>query len=134
MATATNILIVEDDRDDVYLLTRQLQQAQIDDHVTWFSSGSDALTFLEQAEAPPLAIFLDLNLPGLNGMEVLEKIKDDRRLRSVPVIIMTGSINPSDLKRCRQLGAKDILAKPITLSSFIKTVAHIFPAIPESKR
>jgi CheY-like chemotaxis protein len=130
MPSSTTILIVEDDQNDSYLLARQLQQAQVDDNVTIVREGWQAFQFLEQAETLPLAIFLDLKLPGQSGIEILERLKKDPRYRSIAIIIMTGSIDPTELKKCRQLGASDILAKPITLSSFIKTVAHIVPAVP----
>ena len=130
MPSETTILIVEDDQHDSYLLARQLQQAQADDNVTIVRDGWQAFEFLEHAETLPLAIFLDLKLPGQSGLEILERLKKNPRYRSIAVIIMTGSIDPAELKKCRELDANDILAKPITLSSFIKTVAHILPVAP----
>ena len=126
-ASSTSILVVEDNADDSFMLTRQLQKAQIDDHATVIENGEAALNFLLKAERPPLAIFLDLRLPGLSGIELLKRVKQDSRLQSIPVIIMTGSTDPKHLDECTRLGATAFLEKPVALTTFIKTVAHLFP-------
>jgi CheY-like chemotaxis protein len=132
-AKSTNILVVEDDADDSFMLVRQLEKAQIDDHVTVIENGQKALTFLQAATDLPLCIFLDLRLPGLPGVELLEAIKADPRLQAIPVIIMTGSTNPHDVTECQRLGATGFLEKPIGLTDFIKTVAHLFPKASTSQ-
>jgi CheY-like chemotaxis protein len=102
---STKILVVEDDADDSFMLVRQLEKAQIDDHVMVIENGQKALTFLQAAAELPLCIFLDLRLPGLSGIELLEKVKSDPRLQAIPVIVMTGSSNPHDVAECEHLGA-----------------------------
>ncbi len=109
---------------------RQLEKAQIDDSVTVVENGLKALEFLAQAQQLPLAVFLDLRLPGLNGIEVLEKIRQDSRLKELPVVIMTGTGDPRDIDKCKSLGVTAFLEKPVGLSNFIKTVAHLFPRGP----
>ena len=127
-ARSMNILVVEDDADDTSLLRRQIATAQIDEHVTTVKSGEDALNYLlKKNEPPPLAIFLDLRLPGLSGIDLLKAVRQQPRLKEVPVIIMTGSTNPNDVKECERLGVTAFLPKPIRLSTFIKTVAYLFP-------
>jgi CheY-like chemotaxis protein len=126
-ATSTRILVVEDDANDSFMLLRQIEKAQIDDHVTVIRDGREAFDFLLKSSPPPLAVFLDLKLPGLNGIEFLEKLRQDTRLKSVPVIAMTGSMNPHDESECARLGATAYLQKPISLTIFIKTVSHMFP-------
>ena len=122
-----NILVVEDNADDSFLLIRQLQKAQIDDHVTVINNGQEALDFLLKTTQLPLALFLDLRLPLLSGVEILKKIRQDTRLKTMPVIIMTGSSDPKDLDECNCLGITAYLLKPIRLSTFIKVIAHLFP-------
>ena len=124
---STNILIVEDDADDSFMLIRQLEKAEIDDHVTVVDHGGKALELLTSGAALPLAIFLDLRLPGLSGIELLTKIREDPKLRELPVIVMTGSTDPKDVTECERLGVTAFLEKPVALTSFIKTVAHLFP-------
>jgi two-component system, response regulator len=123
----TPILVVEDNADDSFLLTRQLARAHFDDCVTVVSNGQDALDFLNHTMAIPLAIFLDLRLPGMSGIQLLEKIRQEPRLQAVPVIVMTGSADPRDVEECSRLGVTAYLPKPVSLTTFIKTVAHLFP-------
>jgi two-component system response regulator len=124
----TQILIVEDNEDDTLLLTRQIKKVLSDDQLTVIENGQEALDYLLKTDVAPLAIFLDLMLPGFSGIDILRRIRQEERYRQTPIIIMTGSVNPQDLQTCQELGASDYLAKPIGLKSFIKTIAHIFPA------
>jgi CheY-like chemotaxis protein len=128
------VLLVEDDANDSFLLTRQLAQAQIDDQVTVIGDGTAALDFLEKSKTLPIIIFLDLKLPGLSGIELLKEIRQEPRFQAIPVVVMTGSTNPKDIEECKKLGATEYLTKPISLRSFIKTVTHVFPAgsVPDS--
>jgi chemotaxis family two-component system response regulator Rcp1 len=125
----TQILVVEDNADDSFILTRQLAKAQIDDHVTVIEDGKKAFDFLLKAQPKPLAIFLDLHLHGLSGLQLLATIREESSIREVPVIIMTGSSDPKHEDECRRLGITAYLAKPVALTTFIKTVAHLFPKI-----
>jgi two-component system, response regulator len=124
----TPILVVEDNADDSFLLTRQLARAHFEDCVTVIGNGQDAFEYLQRSSTP-LAVFLDLRLPGMSGIELLEKIRQDDRLRSVPVIVMTGSLDPRDVETCDRLGITAYLPKPVGLSTFIKTVTHLFPEV-----
>ena len=120
-------MVVEDNADDSLMLLRRLKTAHLEDNVTVIADGAEALKFLMTADPLPLAVFLDLWLPGLTGIEVLEHVRQDQRLNQLPVIIMTGSINPNDEDRCRQLGAAEFLAKPVELGTFIKIITSLFP-------
>src|SRR5271170_2848894 len=118
----TRILIVEDDENDSLLLTRQLTKAQIDDHVTVIANGEDAFDFLLTTPHLPIAVFHDLRLEGgINGLELLEKIRSETRLKDVPVIIMTGSDNAKDMETGERLGVTAYLLKPVAITTFIKT-------------
>jgi CheY-like chemotaxis protein len=121
------ILVVEDNADDSFLLTRQLARAHFDDCVTVITNGQDAFDHLQHSDIP-LAVFLDLNLPGMSGLQLLEKIRADSRLHQVPVIVMTGSDDPGNVEECNRLSVTAYLAKPVGLTAFIKTVTHLFPS------
>ena len=125
---SATILLIEDDADDSFLLMRQLKQAEIDDHVTVIGNGKEALDFLVGAGSIPIIIFLDLKLPGMSGLQFLQKIRQEPRFHSIPVVVMTGSSNPKDVEECEKLGVTGYLSKPVSLRSFIKTVTHVFPA------
>jgi len=126
---STQILVIEDDANDSFLLEREIARACLEDHVTVIPDGRRALEYLEQTDTPPLAIFLDLYLPGMSGLHVLDRLRHNPKYKNVPVIVMTGSVNPNDLKECLRLGITSYLTKPVKLSNFIKTVAHIFPEV-----
>jgi len=126
---STQILVIEDDANDSFLLEREIARASLEDHVTIIPDGRQALAYLEETETPPLAIFLDLYLPGMNGVHVLDRLRRNPKYKNVPVIVMTGSADPNDLKECLRLGVTSYLSKPVKLSHFIKTVAHIFPKV-----
>lgn len=123
----TKLLVVEDNLNDSYLLTHQIARAEIYDCVTVIDNGKEALDFLLSASPPPLAVFLDLNLPGLGGIDLLKRIKKEPRLRDIPVIVMTGSVLPKDMDECAKLGVAAYLPKPISLSTFLMTVAQWYP-------
>jgi CheY-like chemotaxis protein len=133
----SRILIIEDNPDDSFFLTRQLNRARLDDHVTVISDGQEALDFLmkNSSEETPLefvAIFLDLRLPSLDGVPLLRKLRSIPRLRDIPVIVMTSSNEESDLDECKRLAVKAYVTKPVRLTEFIKAVTHVFPAAEEN--
>jgi CheY-like chemotaxis protein len=133
----SRILIIEDNPDDSFFLTRQLNRARLDDHVTVISDGQEALDFLlkNSSESIPLdfvAIFLDLRLPSLDGVPLLRKLRAIPQLRDIPVIVMTSSNEESDLEECRRLAVKAYVTKPVRLTDFIKAVTHVFPEAHES--
>ena len=124
------VVVVEDNEDDRELLIRQLKKSQIDSHVKFFADGREALTFL--AEMPPpqpytnlIAIFLDLKLPGLTGVELLREIRRLPRVNTVPVIIMTSSLDPRDFEACHALKVSAFVPKPITFESFSKAITGL---------
>ena len=127
---AVRVVVVEDNEDDRDLLIRQLKKSQIDSHVKFFADGREALNFL--TDLPPqlpfndlIAIFLDLKLPGLSGVELLRAIRKLPRVSKVPVIIMTSSLDPRDFEACQQLKAAAFVPKPITFESFSKAITGL---------
>ncbi len=125
------ILIVEDNSDDEELLIRQLQKARLDQHVRVIGDGKIAADFLTDINSPTedlVAMFLDLDLPSMNGLHLLEKVRSNHRTRHLPVIIMTSSNAPEVLEKCRNLGVSCYVPKPITFTSFTKAVADSFHA------
>ena len=125
----SQILIVEDNEIDSDLLMRQMAHAQIEDHVRVIQDGREALDVLYTMPLPPMAIFLDLSLRGMSGIELLRKLKEHPRLKEIPVFILTGSVDPRHFEECTRLGVTAYLSKPINLITFIKTVAHLYPRL-----
>jgi two-component system response regulator len=132
----SRILIIEDNPDDSFFLTRQLRRARLDDHVTVIADGRQALNFLlkNSAEGKGLrfvAIFLDLRLPSLDGVPLLRELRAVPHLADIPVIVMTSSNEEKDLEECRKLAVKAYVTKPVSLTEFIRSVAHVFPPVPQ---
>ncbi len=117
------VLLVEDDPNDVELTLHALQGAKLRNLVHIARDGAEALEFL-QAHIPDL-ILLDLNLPKLDGREVLERIKLDERLRHIPVIVVTSSSAEEDVAKSHRLNANAYVTKPIDPAVFLKAVNAI---------
>ena len=114
------ILLLEDNPADTYLLLSVLQSLSARLHVTAVDSGAQALDLLFQRgryakSLRPDLIVLDLNVPILNGHEVLNVIKSNSVLRSIPVLVWSASAQPRDVKRAYDLGASTYLVKPMEL-------------------
>lgn len=122
------VLIIEDNEDDVTLLTRQLDKAGMIGQVKFLANGLDALDFLLKDEQATklMVIFLDLKLPGLGGLELLRRMKTMEAVSDIPVVIMTSSTDPSDVTTCKELGVAHYVEKPVTFSSFSKSMADVF--------
>jgi CheY-like chemotaxis protein len=129
--TTVRVLVVEDNADDRELLLRQLRKSGMDTHVKFISNGQEALDFLSRPGEVFLAdeliaIFLDLRLPSLSGIELLRRLRRQEHLRDLPVIVMTSSNDPNDLEECRRLKVTNYVSKPVTFTSFSKAVADVF--------
>jgi len=124
------ILLVEDSPTDIELTQEALEEAKVANRLHVVRNGEDALAFLrregEFTDAPsPDIILLDLNLPRMNGAEVLEAIRSDPDLTHLPVIVLTTSSADEDVLRSYQLHANSYVRKPLELQLFIDAVRAI---------
>ncbi|MFC6827025.1 response regulator [Halopelagius fulvigenes] len=122
-----DILLVEDNPGDVRLTQEAFKEGQIRNDLHVVRDGEAALDYLyqrgEYEDAPrPNLILLDLNLPKVSGMEVLDEIKDDKSLRRIPTIILTGSKAEEDIIRGYELQSNAYLTKPVDPDQFIGLV------------
>ncbi len=124
------ILLVEDNAGDIILVEEALDSAGINCTLRVSTSGEDALNYVsnrppyETAERPDL-ILLDLNLPGKNGFDVLQELKGDAKLKSIPVIVLTTSTAESDIKTSYELHANCYISKPLDFNQFTDIVGVI---------
>jgi CheY-like chemotaxis protein len=118
------ILLVEDSPYDAELMEEALKEGMLDHHVTRLEDGEQALAHLRRAPAPDL-ILLDLNLPRKSGNEVLEEIKNDPRLRRIPVVIMTASDDDETMLKLYQSHANCCVTKPTDSDEFVLAVKRI---------
>jgi two-component system response regulator len=130
------ILLVEDNRDDEELAIRALKKNNIPNAVVVARDGVEALEYLfgpgsgsgsgsgGDADAPvlPQVILLDLNLPKLNGLDVLRRIRAEQRTRFLPVVVLTSSKEDEDILNSYSLGANSYVRKPVDFGQFIEAV------------
>ncbi len=110
------VLLVEDSEDDSFFFQRAVEKATIPCEVKHVMDGQTAVEYLGQCESSmlPSLIFLDLKMPVVDGFEVLEWLRSQPLMQSIPVVVLSGSNQESDKRRARDLGASDYLVKPIT--------------------
>ena len=124
---AKEILLVEDNPDDAELTRIAFAEAGIDYRLHVVGDGVQALAYLRGC-APtdlPSLVLLDLNLPKLNGREVLEAIRTDPATRSLPVVVLTTSAEPFDVDTVYELGANSYIQKPVEFERFVEVVRQI---------
>lgn len=129
---AESILLVEDNPDDAELTRLALSRYGLDGRVTHVSDGMQALDYLYRRDAfsaraggNPSLILLDLKMPLLDGIGVLNEIKSSEQLRNIPVVVLTSSTEPSDLLRAYEAGTNAYIAKPTEFSQFLSAMKHV---------
>ncbi len=129
----TNILLVEDNPDDIEITKRALKEAKIINNVFVVRDGQEALDFFfhqgdyqEPSKAPiPGLVLLDINMPKVNGVEVLRRIKQDKVLRYIPVVMLTVSRRDEDIVKSYNLGCNSFIQKPVDFDKFVEVVKEI---------
>ncbi|HSU76494.1 MAG TPA: response regulator [Burkholderiales bacterium] len=127
------ILLVEDSPDDEELTTRALRQAKIANEIVVARDGAEAVDFLfgegayagRDVSRTPAVVLLDLKLPKLSGLDVLDRLRADPRTRLVPVVILTSSSEEEDMLKSYQLGANSYVRKPVDFGQFAQAVSQL---------
>jgi two-component system, response regulator len=126
------ILLVEDDVDDVELITMGLRKRHLLNALDVVRDGAEALDYLYRRgvfagrTAPdPMLILLDLKMPRVDGREVLRQIKGDQRLRGIPVVVLTSSAQDSDIASGYALGANAYVVKPVEFQRLVEVVGEV---------
>ena len=131
--TTRNILLVEDNPDDVELTLRALKQYNIKNEIAVVRDGVEALDYLfatgaysdRDTTAMPAVVILDLKLPKVDGLEVLQRIRADERTKLVPVVILTSSKEEGDMVNGYKLGANSYVRKPVDFTQFIEATRQL---------
>ncbi len=130
---AIEILLVEDNPDDEELTLLTLDENHIANSIKVVRDGAEALEYLfgtgryveRSMEFQPRLILLDLKLPKVNGLQVLERVKGDERTRMIPVVILTSSRQEPDVEACYRLGANSYIVKPVDFDQFKNTIKQL---------
>ena len=126
------ILLVEDDPEDVDLTMTALQDYNLTNEVVVAHDGQEALNYLycrgkfeSRINQNPAVILLDLKLPKIDGLEVLEKVKSDERLKVVPVVVLTSSREERDMVASYKLGVNAYVVKPVDFHEFVNAIKEL---------
>jgi CheY-like chemotaxis protein len=130
---AIEILFAEDNTDDAKLTMRALKKAGLTNFIFHVRDGAEALDFMyckgiyasQCLHTKPKLILLDLKMPKVSGIEVLEKLKSDPVFRTIPIVILTSSNEDPDIKLCYELGANSYIVKPVEGDNFFKTIKEL---------
>ena len=147
---SNTILIVEDNQMTIELIISAFNDKNIDADIRSVNNGKEALDYIfgkdkysARNNYPlPGIILLDLDMPGVNGFEVLDKVKNTPELKRIPIVIFTSSKKDEDIKKCLDLGANSYIRKPISFQTLVDTIESIYfywnklniiPVFPEEK-
>ncbi len=132
MKKLRQILLAEDDPNDVELTIAALAEHKLSNRVDVVSDGVEALDYLyrrgqfsERDKTDPLVVLLDLKMPRLDGIQVLNTIKSDELLKTIPVVVLTSSKESKDLQKCYEMGVNAYVVKPVQFNDFVNAVKQI---------
>lgn len=128
--TPVTIVMIEDDEGHARLIEKNIRRAGIFNALTHFADGTSALEFLFKApHGPkmngPALILLDLNLPDMNGVDILAKIKADSVLKRTPVVVLTTTDDKVEIQRCYDLGCNVYITKPVNYEAFADAIRQL---------
>lgn len=127
-----SIVMIEDDEGHARLIEKNIRRAGVNNEIIPFQNGTDALAFLfgadgtgEASSRRQLLILLDLNLPDMAGVDILEKVKANQHTRRSPVIVLTTTDDSREIQRCYDLGANVYITKPVDYDGFANAIRQL---------
>jgi CheY-like chemotaxis protein len=130
---AVEIILVEDNMDDAALAIRTLKKQNLANKLVHLKDGAEALDFMfgtgtyegRNITNTPKVVLLDLKMPKVNGIEVLQKLKSDERTKHIPVVVLTSSAEDPDIRTCYQLGVNSYIVKPLGFDAFTNKITDL---------
>lgn len=129
---SVTILLVEDDPGHARLIEKNLRRSHISNPIITLDDGQKALDFLfnegeyeNKSHPSPLLVLLDLNLPVIDGYEVLKRMKEDGRTRRIPVVVLTTTEDKQEVQKCYELGCNVYVTKPIDYDQFCEAIRNL---------
>jgi CheY-like chemotaxis protein len=130
MNTAVTIVMIEDDEGHARLIERNIRRAGVTNEIIHFSDGATAYAYFNElqaqlADVTPILVLLDLNLPDVSGIEILEYLKNDGHLKVTPVIVLTTTDDQAEIQRCYDLGCNVYITKPVDYQQFATAIRQL---------
>jgi CheY-like chemotaxis protein len=126
------IVMIEDDEGHARLIEKNIRRAGVTNTITPFGNGTDAVRFLFGADgsglvnkSKPLLILLDLNLPDMSGVDILQRVKNNEHLKRVPVVVLTTTDDVAEIQRCYDFGCNVYITKPVNYDSFAHAIRQL---------
>lgn len=131
-AKPVSIIMIEDDEGHARLIEKNIRRAGVNNEIIPFTNGTDALDFLlgpdgsgEASAGRHLLILLDLNLPDMGGVDILEKVKSNQHTKRSPVVVLTTTDDSREIQRCYDLGANVYITKPVAYEGFANAIRQL---------
>lgn len=131
-ATPVCIVMIEDDAGHARLIEKNVRRAGVSNEIIPFANGTDALNFLfgpdgsgDVSSGRQLLILLDLNLPDMSGIDILQKVKSNPHTRRSPVVVLTTTDDSREIQRCYDLGTNVYITKPVNYESFANAIRQL---------
>ena len=132
MTTPVTIVMIEDDEGHARLIERNIRRSGVNNEIRPFSDGTSAVNYLfgkggsgVQHKGHALLILLDLNLPDMSGIEILRQVKENKYLKSTPVVVLTTTDDSNEIKRCYELGCNVYITKPVNYENFANAIRQL---------
>ena len=132
MTTPVTIIMIEDDEGHARLIERSIRRSGVNNEIIPFTNGTDAMKHLfgsdgtgVQHRGRALLILLDLNLPDMTGIDILRQIKENKYLKTAPVVVLTTTDDSHEIKRCYDLGCNVYITKPVNYESFANAIRQL---------
>ena len=132
MSTPVTIIMIEDDDGHARLIERNIRRSGINNKILPFTSGTEAVRYLFGSDGSgfdhmgeALLILLDLNLPDMSGIDILRRVKENKFLKSTPVVVLTTTDDTHEVKRCYELGCNVYVTKPVNYESFANAIRQL---------
>jgi len=132
MSNPVTIIMIEDDEGHARLIERNIRRSGVNNEIVPFTNGTEAISYLfgsdgtgSERKAHALLILLDLNLPDMTGIDILKRVKENRHLKSTPVVVLTTTDDSQEIKRCYELGCNVYITKPVNYESFANAIRQL---------
>jgi CheY-like chemotaxis protein len=132
MSIPVTIIMIEDDEGHARLIERNIRRSGVNNEIVPFTNGTAAMDYLfgqdgagAHRKGEALLVLLDLNLPDMTGIDILKRVKENKYLKSIPVVVLTTTDDSHEIKRCYELGCNVYITKPVNYESFANAIRQL---------